>query len=348
MTLKTKQLGVSLIEVMIAMTLGLFLIGGVFTLFMGSQATYKTQGAVSNVQESLRFGFEYLAYDLRMAGYMGCANIRDMYPPNSPNGSTLQQVVANPPVPSVGLGGSVRGFNGGAGWTNPTAITHVAGTDVISLSRASLASMHISENSSGSNFKIDSGSTPHGFSVNQILIVTDCQRSDIFRATAVSATSGSTTITHASNLNTQPAGSACPAGSGKIVTECSSMGNYKSDAQVASLESVTFFIGINPQGNPALYKVDTSTNELVEGIFDMQLEYGLDTIDGTPFIADSYSATPGNWSQVVSVRLALQARSAEANALPTATTYTYNGASVSDRRFKRSSTTVIGLRNLVQ
>lgn len=338
MTKKPKQFGVSLIELMIAMALGLFIMAGVTSLYLGSRATHSTQSSVANVQESLRFGFEYLAYDLRMAGYMGCANIRDMAP----------QVVANPPVPSVGLGGSVRGYNGGSGWTNPTAITHVAGTDVISLSRASLTSMHISENSNGSNFKIDSGSTPHGLSVNQILIVTDCQRSDIFRATAVSATSGSTTITHASNLNTQPAGSACAAGSGKIVTECSSMGNYKSDAQVASLESVTFFIGINPQGNPALYKVDTSTNELVEGIFDMQLEYGLDTVDDTLFIADSYSATPGNWSQVVSVRLALQARSAEVNALPTATSYTYNGASVSDRRFKRTSTTVIGLRNLVQ
>ena len=338
MTLKTKQLGVSLIEVMIAMTLGLFLIGGVFTLFMGSRATHVTQTSVANVQESLRFGFEYLAYDLRMAGYMGCANIRDMAP----------QVVANPPVPSVGLGGSIKGYNGGAGWTNPTAITLVAGTDVISLSRASLASIHISENSNGSNFKIDTGTTLNGFSVNQILIVTDCRRSDIFRATTVSATSGSATITHASNLNTQPGGSSCPAGSGKIVTECSSMGNYKSDAQVASLESLTFFIGINPNGNPALYRVGTSTEELVEGIFDMQIEYGLDTIDDTLFVADSYSATPGNWSQVVSVRLTLQARSAENNALPTTTSYTYNGASVTDSRLKRASTTVIGLRNLVQ
>jgi type IV pilus assembly protein PilW len=340
MAYKTKQFGVSMIELMVAMALGLFVIGGVFSLYMGSRATHTTQGSVASVQESLRFGFEYLAYDIRMAGYMGCANIRDMAP----------QIVANPPVPSVGLGGSVKGYNGGAGWTNPTAITRVAGTDVISLSKAALTSMHISENSSGSNFKINSGSALHGFVVGQILIVTDCQRSDIFRATAVSATSGSTTITHASNLNSQPAGSNCAAGSGKLVTECNSTGNYKSDAQIASLESETYFIGLNPQGNPALYKVGISNaaEELVEGIFDMQIEYGLDTIDDTLFVADSYSAAPGDWKQVVSVRLTLQARSSQDNALPTATSYTYNGASVSDSRFKQASTTVIGLRNLVQ
>lgn len=332
MTLKTKQLGVSLIEVMIAMALGLFLIGGVFTLFMGSQATYKTQGAVSNVQESLRFGFEYLAYDLRMAGYMGCANVRQMKIDD-----TLQ-TIANPPVPPIGQDGMIRGYNGGAGWTNPTAITHVAGTDVISLSRASLTSFNVDDsNSTNANIKINSGSTPNGFTAGQILIVTDCRRSDIFRATTISHPQGGATIAHANSQNTQ-----------SFLKNEQTGTLYKKDAQVATLESLTFFIGINPNGNPALYRVGTAAEELIEGIFDMQIEYGLDTIDDTLFIADSYSAAPGNWSQVVSVRLTLQARSTEDNALPTATSYTYNGASVSDSRFKRTSTTVIGLRNLVQ
>jgi type IV pilus assembly protein PilW len=250
------------------------------------------------------------------------------------------KIIAKPPVPSVGLGGSVMGYNGGSGWTNPTAITRVAGTDVISLSRASLTSFHLSESEpTNANLKIDTGNTPNGFSAGQLLIVTDCRRTDIFKSTTVSQTQGNATITHGSNENTQP----------KLITELS-IGSYKTDAQIASLESATYFIGVNPQGNPALYRVGISNTaeELVEGVFDIQIEYGLDTIDDTLFIADSYSATPGDWKQVVSVRLTLQARSSQDSALPTATSYTYNGASVSDRRFKQASTTVIGLRNLVQ
>jgi len=347
MVRKIKQAGVSLIELMIAVALGLFLMSGVTYLYVSSKASYSTQASVASVQEMLRFGFEFLAFDLRMAGYMGCANLREMVP----------QVVANPPVPTVGLGGSLIGYDNGAGWTNPTspAISRVGGTDVVVMSRASLSSIHLSENSNGSEFHITANT--YGFQDNQILMVTDCRRSDVFRA-GLSTGAGKINVAHASNRNSQPAGSTCPSGSGKLVTECGVAGNYKNDAMLAALESWTYFVGINARGNPALFRVGISgtAEELVEGVYDMQLEYGLDTVEDSAFLADSYYAassinapsTSPHWGQVVSAKLTLRARSPDENTVPDSQTYSYNGANVTDRRYRQTFTTVIGLRNLVQ
>lgn len=338
----TKEHGVSLIELMIAVALGLFLTSGILYLYLGSKTTQTTQGSVSNVQESLRFGFEYLAFDIRMAGYMGCANTRDMTP----------QIIANGSVPLIGFGKSIMGFEDGVGWTNPTAtsttpITRVAGTDVISLSRASLTSVNITVPSNGTSLTI--AAKPAGWANGQLMIITDCERSDVFRGDFTGTTPA--TVAHSTN-NIFPTG--C---SGKLVSECPAnphnAGNYKSDAQLASLESWDYFIGINAAGNPALYRASRITNlpeELVEGIDDLQIEYGLDTVNNAVFVADSYTTTgtTADWGQVVSARVTLRARSNEDGAVPAAAVYSYNGANVSDRRYRQSYTTVVGFRNLVQ
>lgn len=350
MKLIAKERGVSLIELMISVALGLFLTSGILYLFLGSKTTHTTQGGVANVQESLRFAQEYIAFDIRMAGYMGCGNIRDMAAP---------AIIAKAPVPPLGLGNSVRGFNNGTGWTNPTAtnpvpIPRVEGTDVISLYRASLNSINLSQNSDGSNFKIATNPYPLDWTDGKLMIITDCLRSDIFRGTFSNNTSP-VTVTHAAGINSQP----------KLITESPPNGNYGNDAQLASLESWDYFIGINPDiianpnRNPSLYRASiTTTNlagenvaeELVEGIDDLQIEYGLDTIADDNYVADSYTTTgtTANWEQVVSVRITLRARSSEDGALPMAATYAYNGANMSDRRYRQSHTSVIGLRNLVQ
>jgi len=344
------QWGVTLIELLIALALGLFITSGILYIYLGSRVSYSTQGAVSNVQETLRFGFEYLSYDIRMAGYMGCANLRDMTP----------QVVANPPVPTLGLGGSLVGHDNGSGWTNPTTVTRVAGTDVLSISRAAPnGGVSVAcPASDGSQVFIESN--PYNFAAGQLLIVADCSRSDVFRATSISNASGKVSIAHASSSNTQPTGSSCAPGSGKLVTECK-VGNYTGacggagggGARVSVVEGWDYFIGINPRGNPSLYRVNTTTaainpEELVEGVYDMQFSYGLDTVDDTVFVADSYSSTPANWAQVVSVAVTISARGADDNVVPDSTTYSYNGANVSDRRYRQTQTTVVGLRNLVQ
>ncbi|MGI0120412.1 PilW family protein [Zooshikella sp. RANM57] len=64
-----RQIGLSLIELMIALVLGLFLLAGILQVFLGSSQTYRLTGDLSRVQENERFALDVLARDIRVAGY---------------------------------------------------------------------------------------------------------------------------------------------------------------------------------------------------------------------------------------------------------------------------------------
>jgi len=67
-----KQSGFSLLEVMIALLIGLFLLGGVLQLFSDAQQTFRMQSNLARLQENGRFALDFLEHDVRMAGYWGC------------------------------------------------------------------------------------------------------------------------------------------------------------------------------------------------------------------------------------------------------------------------------------
>ena len=66
------QTGLTLLEIMIALLIGSFLLGGVLQIFIGSQQTYRMQQNLSRLQENGRFAIDFLAHDIRMASYWGC------------------------------------------------------------------------------------------------------------------------------------------------------------------------------------------------------------------------------------------------------------------------------------
>lgn len=67
---KSCQRGFTLVELMVALLIGVFLTGGVLALFAGTKQSYRINEGVSRVQESGRFAIEYLSRDLRQAGFM--------------------------------------------------------------------------------------------------------------------------------------------------------------------------------------------------------------------------------------------------------------------------------------
>ena len=66
-----KQHGFSLTELMVAMALGLVLMGGVMLVFDNTKRAYKYQAGLSQVQEQGRFAISFLSSSLRVAGYPG-------------------------------------------------------------------------------------------------------------------------------------------------------------------------------------------------------------------------------------------------------------------------------------
>jgi type IV pilus assembly protein PilW len=64
-----RQRGLSLVEVLVALVISLFLLVGVIQLFIGGKQVYRYHDALSRLQENGRFTLEAMARDIRMAGY---------------------------------------------------------------------------------------------------------------------------------------------------------------------------------------------------------------------------------------------------------------------------------------
>lgn len=320
-----KQTGFGLIEVMIAMTLGLVLLGGIGYVYIGSSGAFRTTDNLSRIQENARYALEIMSRDIRMAGYVGCGNIASM----------VVKTIASPPVPAMSINNALIGYDNGSGWTNPTTIPRVSG-DVLSIMAAFGSGASLSGNLRPSNANVQVRGNPNNFKQGDVLVVTDCANADVFKVTNLPGNSGTVTLAHGAGSN-----------SGNRT------GVYGSDAFVLRVDQYSYFIGNNGALNPALYRVglDGIAQELVENVQDMQLRYGLDTNhDGT---VDSYSATPGNWTQVISVTINLLMRSPDNNIATTAQSVTFNNSTFNasaavaadrTRLFQVFSTTV-GVRN---
>ena len=66
--------GFGLSELMIAMVLGLIVIGAAFAIFQTSQSTYRSSEGLNRIQESARVAFELMSRDIRAAGGSACSN----------------------------------------------------------------------------------------------------------------------------------------------------------------------------------------------------------------------------------------------------------------------------------
>jgi type IV pilus assembly protein PilW len=71
------QSGVSLIELMVALTIGLFLVHGAVMVGSQSRHAYRTFEVVARLQETARYAFDVMESDVRMASYWGLAGRPD-------------------------------------------------------------------------------------------------------------------------------------------------------------------------------------------------------------------------------------------------------------------------------
>lgn len=316
------QSGFGLVELMIAMTIGLILLGGIGYVFLGSRGAFRTTENLSRMQENARYALDMMSRDIRMAGYVGCGNMA----------SIPVKTIANPPVPDIASGKALIGYDNGASWANPSGVTRAAG-DVLSIMAAFGGGVSLTGNVAPQNANIQVDGNPDGFEAGDVLVVTNCVNADIFKATTVS-TGSSTVITlaHANSSNTG-----------------NRVGTYGPDAFVMRMNQYSYFIGTNTAGNRALYRVGLSGNaeELVENVQDMQFRYGLDTnADGA---VDSFSPTPGNWAQVASVTVNLLMRSPDTNISTSQVPITFNNGTFTptgtDRRLYQVYAATVGVRN---
>lgn len=70
----TSQKGLSLIELMIAITLGLIIVAAMISLYVNAQESYRINENMSRLQENARFAVSFITRDIRMADYRECPN----------------------------------------------------------------------------------------------------------------------------------------------------------------------------------------------------------------------------------------------------------------------------------
>ena len=70
-----KQRGMTLVELMVSMVLGLFLMIGATSVYTQGRQNYQSTEIVARIQENIRFAFEVLEADIRLSGFWGQHNI---------------------------------------------------------------------------------------------------------------------------------------------------------------------------------------------------------------------------------------------------------------------------------
>jgi type IV pilus assembly protein PilW len=335
------QRGLTIIELMVSVALSLAVLSALIYVYVGSRGAYRGSEAVARVQENGRFAIDWLAREIRSAGFYGCAS----------RGPVPVIIAADFTGFAMGLQ-AVAGVENGAGWTAPGGVPRVRG-DVLLLSGMSGSPAGILDsdpNAAGASRHIDKCI---GLKHHDLVMATNCARSTIVRVT------------------NQPENGSCPPGpGGNEVTDADHIDHpdfrldppylKSSRAMLLKFAAFAYFIGQNPAGAPALYRTSLDpigndpTEEVVDNIEDLDLLFGEDT-DGDGSV-DTYrsAAQVIDWRNVLSVRITLIAVGPESGATNRPQSYYFGaddgGTAVAwdtknDLRLRQVFTSTVAIRN---
>ncbi|WP_308363764.1 MULTISPECIES: PilW family protein [unclassified Microbulbifer] len=351
-----KQRGVSLVELMVAITIGLILMTGVVQLFLSSRATFTTQQAISRVQETGRLAMEFLGQDIRMAGYMGCMSRNLNYE------SALKPTTS----PAFDFGAAIEGIDDYPDAQQTGYPDALEGTDMVVVRSANGSGVGVISNNNGAQLNVDytgkvadacrdsGGGTSDmlsGLCEEDILVISNCARAMVFQATELQETAGgggttaSVNVVHAQNTD-NPGNdfSSWGGSSGAMV-------RFGPESEVIKMTTTFYYVANNGADRPSLYQKvgNAPEEELLTGVEDMQIFYGLDSNDdGVPnnyVDADNVS----DWELVLSARVELLVQSSEDNVLAESQSYTFPTGAAStpatDRRLRQVFVNTIGIRS---
>jgi type IV pilus assembly protein PilW len=320
--------GFTLIELMVAMLLGLIVIAGVVSVFLANQRSYRTNQALSDVQDSSRIAFELMANDIRNAGYTGCdsngriANVLHAAPggggtstwwadwgnavhgyPSAPaSGSTS----ATPtPDPALTVGTAEGNQSNGTGQTDSLQLLGAADTGL---------SVAATPSSVAASFMLNDATT--NLAKGDVIIVCDPDHAAIVQISDYSGSGSSVTVTHNDGNGVSPGN--CSKGLG-YPTVCTTNGNgysFGANSQVFKLAAVDWYIGANQALGTSLYRLSVGTSgvtaaqEMVRDVTAMNIRYH--QAGSTSFV--DANTVGSNWGVVDAVQVQLTLESADKRA----------------------------------
>ncbi|MEJ8810210.1 PilW family protein [Variovorax ureilyticus] len=291
-TPRSRQRGLTIIELMIALAIGLLIIAAVSILFASSSRSRQEIESSAEVNENGRYALDVLTRELSQTGFYGSLVTPTAAATAIPSGTmTVANAMcltglANLAAWQDSLTYYVLGLASAAGANvdvDPTCIARKAGTDAIFIQRASTCAVGDTD-------------CPAEANADAYLQVSECG-SEYSATPIVLAQGGASTFT----LQTKTcAGTAAP--KRKLVRRI----YFISAANALSYQDIPL-TGALP--DPVV---------LAENIEQMQIEYAFDTgADGTP---DVFAAAPNpppapapntDWTQVIGARIWLLARSTD-------------------------------------
>ena len=376
--------GFSLVELLVAMTIGLALLIALSTVFLASQQSSRRQSQISNLQQNVRIAFDYLARDARMVGHLGCYTGR---------GDPLSNFPATTLDTNYVLG--IEGYE----YTNTTADAYTltsyapanttTGTDWQSntLPTNGIANLPLST--------LAGTGTGDGLTPGSDVLVIRTIADGPFRLTVPSVAAGNTlTIENVArgtcSDGTTPKVSGLCAGSHALIASCTNARVFSVNAiaagnvtmngslggdpvypdgasEVFPLQTIAYYVKLSSSGTTtSLYRriFDGNTaggieQELIEGVENLQVRYGVDTAATTPDgVIDEYRTAQGvnDWSRVVAVRMGLLMRAQDpvegdtavaASAPVNGVDVTFPSVAGARRYDRRVFTTTVAIRNRI-
>ena len=303
--------GLTLVELMVAMLLGLLIVGAAVSIFASNTQAYRSTQNLGRIQETGQVAFEMMARDIREAG-------------SNPCGVYLPEAVAN----------VINGYAGNwythwdvpiVGYDNGSLAGSKAGTDAIQILREADDAIQV-DGHSGTTLTVKGN--PH--TAGDYAMVCDIHQLALFRVGAATAT----TISHAASAGN------CSNKLGARPAQCAAEADYeyqppKSIAPVVSgLRAVRWFVADNGRGGSSLFMQEGAgaAQEVAEGVSDMQITYLHPAINASSYVAASAIAA-NRWDGVTAVRVAMDVEGPDVN------------AAVGGGRIKRRVEHVIGLRS---
>ncbi|WP_458069223.1 prepilin-type N-terminal cleavage/methylation domain-containing protein [Rhodanobacter sp. BL-MT-08] len=313
--------GFTLIELMIALLLGAIVIGGVVSVFLATQQTYRTNQALGDVQDGSRIAFDLMSRDIRDAGLTGCysnggsvANVLK----NGPNGSSTQDWWAN-------WSNAIHGYSSadpGAGSSTVLQATGADQTQSIELIGAADTSVSVASHTpASSTFTLNE--TTSTLANGDVIMVCDPNHAVIAQITSnVTGTPLSfQTAASGANPGNCSAGLAFPT----VCTAAGTSYTYAANSPIAKLTVADWFIGKSPNSTvgTSLFRSDLETSggkammvaeEMVPNVTSLKFLY-----HQAPNASFVDASLVSNWAAVDSVQVTMTVQSSNQRASTTQT-----------------------------
>jgi len=270
---RARQHGVSLVELMVGLIIGLVLVGGMITVFAGSKRSGEVNTTLTELQDSARFAMDSIVRDVRLAGFQGCADSADggaatVRATNAPTGdfeaTALRTYLIeadgdwNPPPPP-GFTPPAQGSPGAP----------VPGTHALAAQFGSLETWPIEPMANlFSPLVLADGvkAAQIGLIDGDVAMVSDCQRAEIFTVSGVNGSS----ILHDKSVNQRDGSN-----DGRLLAAYGEPpGSDRLRARVMRFEANLYYVGDTGRSN--------STGAPVHALYRLGLPYLSPPPDNTP------------------------------------------------------------------